>query len=96
MSGRLADVGAESAGLFAGLPAEFRLALPAGERFEASKLSTEFGATAWSQDGELVGASHVFRPVHLLHAGALESGDVRPVILKNLMRLLRESGGRAF
>jgi hypothetical protein len=52
--------------------------------------------TAWSKDGELVGASHVFRPVHLLHAGALESSELRPVILKNLLRLLRERGGRAF
>jgi hypothetical protein len=92
----LADIGARSAGLFAGLPAAFRLALPAGDRFEAAKLSTEFGATAWSQDGELVGASHVFRPIHLLHTGALESGEVRSQILKNLMRLLRENGGRAF
>jgi hypothetical protein len=96
ISGRLANVGSASQGLFSGLPAEFRLALPAGDWFPASELSTEFGATAWSQDGELIGASHVFRPVHLLHAGALESGEVRPVVLKNLLRLLRERGGRAF
>jgi hypothetical protein len=92
----LASVGSASEGLFTGLPAAFRLALPAGDRFETSQLSAEFGATAWSQDGELIGASHVFRPVHLLHAGALESGEVRPVVLKNLLRLLRERGGRAF
>ena len=96
VSGRLANVGSASQGLFTGLPAEFRLALPAGDRFAASELSTEFGATAWSQDGELIGASHVFRPVHLLHASALESREVRPVVLKNLLRLLRERGGRAF
>jgi hypothetical protein len=59
-------------------------------------LSSEFGATGWSQDGELIAASHVFRPVHLLHAGVLESGEVRPIVLKNLLRLLREKGGRAF
>lgn len=94
--GRLVDVDSASQGLFSGLPAEFRLALPAGDRFLASELSTEFGATAWSQDGELIGASHIFRPVHLLNAGALESGDVRPVVLKNLLRLLRDRGGRAF
>jgi len=94
--GRLANVDSASQGLFSGLPAEFRLALPAGDRFQASELSSEFGATAWSQDGELIGASHVFRPVHLLHAGALESGDVRPVVLKNLLRLQRDRGGRAF
>ncbi|MGB8329332.1 MAG: hypothetical protein WCE62_04330 [Polyangiales bacterium] len=94
--GRLASIGSASQGLFADLPAELRLALPAGYRFQASELSAEFGATAWSQDGELISASHVFRPVHLLHAGALESGEVRPVILKNLLRLLRERGGRAF
>jgi hypothetical protein len=34
--------------------------------------------------------------VHLLHAGVLESGEVRPIVLKNLLRLLREKGGRAF
>jgi len=96
IGGRLASVASASKGLFTGLPAEFRLALPAGERFETSALNAEFGATAWSQDGELIGASHVFRPVHLLHSGALESGEVRPVILKNLLRLLRERGGRAF
>jgi hypothetical protein len=96
VSGRLANVDSASQGLFSGLPAEFRLALPAGDRFTASELSTEFGATAWSQDGELIGASHVFRPVHLLHAGAVESGEVRPVVLKNLLRLLRDRGGRAF
>ena len=93
---RLADIGSASQSLFTGLPEKFRLALPAGERFLASELSSEFGATAWSQDGELIGASHVFRPVHLLHTGALDSGEVRPVILKNLLRLMRETGGRAF
>jgi hypothetical protein len=92
----LASVGSASQGLFTGLPAEFRLALPAGGRFEASELSSEFGATAWSQDGELIGASHVFRPVHLLHAGTMESWEIRSVVLKNLLRLLRENGGRAF
>ena len=96
VNGRLVTVGSARHGLFTGLPAEFRLALPAGGRFETSELSPEFGATAWSQDGELIGASHVFRPVHLLHAGALESGEVRSVVLKNLLRLLREKGGRAF
>ena len=96
VSGRLANVGSASQGLFTDLPAEFRLALPAGGRFEASELSSEFGATAWSRDGELIGASHVFRPVHLLHVGALESGEVRSVVLKNLLRLVRERGGRAF
>jgi hypothetical protein len=92
----LANVGSARQGLFSGLPAEFRLALPGGDRFPTSELSAEFGATAWSQDGELIGASHVFRPVHLLHAGALESGELRPIVLKNLLRLLREKGGRAF
>jgi hypothetical protein len=96
VGGRLVSVGSASEGLFAGLPAEFRLALPAGDRFETAELGAEFGATAWSQDGELIGASHVFRPVHLLHAGALESGEVGPVVVKNLLRLLRERGGRAF
>lgn len=93
---RLADVDSTSQGLFAGMPAEFRLALPSGDRFLASELSSEFGATAWSRDGELIGASHVFRPVHLLHAGALESMELRGLMLKNLLRLLRERGGRAF
>lgn len=96
VSGRLTNVASVSQGLFSGLPTEFRLALPAGDRFPVSELTTEFGATAWSQDGELIGASHVFRPVHLLHAAALESGEVRPVVFKNLLRLLRESGGRGF
>jgi len=94
--GRLASIDAASKGLFTGLPAEIRLALPAGDRFLTTELSAEFGATAWSQDGELISASHVFRPVHLLHAGALENGEVRPVVLKNLLRLLRDRGGRAF
>ena len=96
VSGRLANVGSASEGLFTGLPAQFRLALPAGHRFQTSELSAEFGATAWSQDGELISASHVFRPVHLLHAGALESGEIGSVVLKNLLRLVRERGGRAF
>ena len=96
VDGRLANIGSASEGLFSGLPTEFRLALPAGDRFTTSELSAEFGATAWSQDGELIGASHVFRPVHLLHAGALESGELRPIVLKNLLRLLRERRGRAF
>jgi len=95
-SGRLANIGSAKEGLFAGMPEKFRLALPAGHRFNASEVGSEFGATAWSQDGELIGASHVFRPVHLLHAGAVESTDVRPVVVRNLLRLLRERGGRAF
>ena len=78
------------------MPSEFRLALPGGDRFEHTDLSAEFSATAWSRDGELIGASHVFRPVHLLHPAILESADIRPVILQNLMALLRERGGRAF
>jgi hypothetical protein len=96
VSGRLAHVGSTSRGLFTGLPADFRLALPAGDRFETAELSSEFGVTAWSQNGELIGASHVFRPVHLLHAAAMESKELRPVVLQNLLRLLRERGGRAF
>ena len=94
--GRLTTVASVSQGLFCGLPSELRLALAAGDRFPVSDLSAEFGATAWSQDGELIGASHVFRPVPLLHAGALESAEVGPVVLKNLLRLLRDRGGRAF
>ena len=96
VSGRLADVHSASLGLFTGLPREFRLALPAGDRFEQGDLSAEFSTTAWSRDGELIGASHVFRPVHLLHAAALDSRETRPVVLENLVRLLRERGGRAF
>lgn len=96
VSGRLANVGSVDQGLFAGLPERFRLALPAGQRFDREELSSEFGATAWSQDGELIGASHVFRPVHLVHAGAIESADVRSAVLKNLLRLIRDKGGRAF
>lgn len=95
-SGRLADIHSASQGLFTGLPPEFRLALSAGERFESRALSGEFSKTAWSRDGELIGASHVFRPVHLLHPAALESGETRPIVLENLTRLLREKGGRAF
>lgn len=96
VSGRLADVRSASQGLFTGLPSEFRLALPSGDRFETSELSAEFSTTAWSKDGELIGASHVFRPVHLLHPAALESRETGPVVLKNLLALLRERGGRAF
>ena len=96
ISGRLADVRHAAEGLFAGLPEKLRLALPAADGFPASELSSEFRATAETQDGELIGASHVFRPVHLLHAGAMESAEVRSVVLKNLLRLVREKGGRAF
>lgn len=95
-TGRLANVTVARAGLFAGLPGEFRLALPAADPVRCEDLNAEFGMTAWSKDGELVGASHVFRPVHLLHAGALESNELRLVILTNLLRLLRQTGGRAF
>ncbi len=93
---RLADVRSDRRGLFAGLPTEFRLALSPGDRFETDELSAEFSKTAWSRDGELIGASHVFRPVHLLHPAVLETGETRPIVLGNLLRLLRERGGRAF
>jgi hypothetical protein len=96
VSGRLADIQSASEGLFQGLRDEFRLALPAGDRFEAASLSAEFSITASSRDGELIGASHVFRPIHLLHAAALESQDTRSIVLENLARFLRERGGRAF
>ncbi|UCH28817.1 MAG: hypothetical protein JSV06_11135 [Myxococcales bacterium] len=96
VNGRLADIQSASQGLFIGLPSEFRLALQAGDRFEHTELSAEFSTTAWSRDGELIGASHVFRPVHLLHPAVLESGEMRRIVLKNLMNLLRERGGRAF
>ena len=95
-SDRLADIHSSSEGLFSGLPSEFRLALPAGDRFEHTNLSAEFSATAWSRDGELIAASHVFRPIHLLHAATLESGELGPAILKNLLAMLRDKGGRAF
>lgn len=94
--GRLASVTAVGAGLFTGLPREFRLALPPAEPVRCEGLNAEFGMTAWTKNGELVGASHVFRPVHLLHAGALESNELRPAILSNLLRLLRHNSGRAF
>ena len=93
---RLAEVRSDRRGLFEGLPAEFRLALSPGDRFESHELSAEFSKTAWSRDGELIGASHVFRPVHLLHPAVLETGETRPIVLGNLLRLLRERGGRAF
>jgi hypothetical protein len=96
VSGRLTDIHAVDQGLFCGLPSELRLALPAGDRFECRDLSAEFSATAWSRDGELIGASHVFRPIHLLHAATLDSAEIRPIILSNLLALLRERGGRAF
>jgi hypothetical protein len=96
VGGRLADIESVGRGLFDGLPAQFRLALPGGDRFEHADLSAEFSTTAWSRDGELIGASHVFRPIHLLHAGALDSRETRPAVLANLLRLLRERGGRAF
>ena len=92
---RLVDVTSTGQGLFAGLPREFRLALPAGDRVASTDLSAEFAVTAWSRDHELVGASHVFRPVHLLHQGALDSADTRRSILNELLRLLRDRGGRA-
>lgn len=95
-SGRLADIESVGRGLFEGLPSHFRLALPDGDRFEHAELSAEFSTTAWSRDGELIGASHVFRPIHLLHQAALDSRDMRPAVLENLLRLLRERGGRAF
>jgi len=96
VSGRLANVVSAEEGLFKGLPEKFRLALPVGDGLPTSELSSELRATAQSQDGELIGASHVFRPVHLLHEGAMESSEVRSVVLKNLLRLVRENGGRAF
>lgn len=96
VSGRLSDICSADRGLFEGLPSELRLALPSGERFESAELSAEFRATAWSKDGELISASHVFRPVHLLHTAAIDSRETRPVVLQNLLRMLRERGGRAF
>lgn len=96
VNGRLATVVFAEQGLFTGLPETFRLALPVGDGLPASELSSEFRATAQSQDGELIGASHVFRPVHLLHEGAMESGEVRSVVLRNLLRSVKENGGRAF
>lgn len=95
-TGRLAAVNSAGGGLFSGVSGEFRLALPAGDRVDCENLNAEFGVTAWAKDGELIGASHVFRPVHLLHTGALESGELRPAIFSNLLRLVRERGGRAF
>jgi hypothetical protein len=61
VGGRLANIGSARQGLFSGLPAEFRLALPAGKRFPTSELSSEFGATGWSQDGELIAGALVAR-----------------------------------
>lgn len=93
---RLARIDSVSQGLFSGLPSELRISLPLGMRYEAAKLSAELSATAWSQDGELVCASHVFRPVHLLHAGAIQHRALWPLLLRNLLRLVRDRGGRAF
>ena len=93
---RLSSITSTQVGLFSGAPSEFRLALPAGHRVASRDLNAEFGVTAVAKDGELVGASHVFRPVHLLHMGALESAELRPIVLRNLLRLVRERGGRAF
>jgi hypothetical protein len=93
---RLVDVSGSGRALLEGLPATFRMALPAGERVDASQLGDEFRTTAASQDGELIGASHVYRPVHLLHAAAIETPEVRSRVAQNILRLLRERGGRAF
>ncbi|MEM7135905.1 MAG: hypothetical protein AAF500_04955 [Myxococcota bacterium] len=95
-TGRLADVAAEHAGLFVGAPLAFRLALAPAVRIECQELSSEFAVTARCRDGELVGASHVFRPIHLVHGSVLESSELRPLVLGNLLRLVRDRGGRAF
>jgi len=96
VDGRLSDVCSSGEGLFEGLPDQLRLALPSGGRLERAALSEEFKPTAWTKDGELIGASHVFRPVHLLHSATLDSRETRLLVLENLLRLLRERGGRAF
>lgn len=96
VDGRLANVHSASEGLFSGLPSQFRLALSGNDRFDISDLSAEFSTTAWSRDGQLIGASHVFRPVHLLHPATLENDETRPIVLENLTRMLRDKGGRAF
>jgi hypothetical protein len=96
LTGRLADVTSKNAGLFVGAPRTCRLALAPTPRVECEDLSAEFAVTACSRDAELIGASHVFRPIHLLHASILESAELRPLVLANLLRLVRDRGGRAF
>lgn len=93
---RLADVTTEHAGLFVGSPLAFRLTLSPTPRVSCADLNSEFAITARSRAGEMIGASHVFRPIHLLHRSVLESEELRPMVLANLMRLVRDRGGRAF
>ncbi|MGB5809421.1 MAG: hypothetical protein WBG86_02750 [Polyangiales bacterium] len=93
---RLANITTADAGLFVGVPESVRLAVPTGPRFLCDDLNAEFGVTANAADGELIGASHVFRPIHLLHASVVESAELRPTVLANLLRLVRDQGGRAF
>lgn len=95
-TGRLADVTTEHAGLFVGSPLAFRLALASTPAIPCESLNSEFAITARSRNAEVIGASHVFRPIHLLHRSVLESEELRPLVLGNLMRLVRDRRGRAF
>lgn len=95
-SARLADVTTEHAGLFVGSPLAFRLSLSNAPTVPCGELNSEFATTARTRRGEMIGASHVFRPIHLLHRSVVESDELRPLVLANLMRMVRDRGGRAF
>ncbi len=83
---RLADVHTEGELLFAGLPSQLRLPIPNGSALHRSAVSKELRITASARDGEVIGVSHIFRPVHAVHTAVLENDDLRPRILANAVR----------
>lgn len=87
---RLADVSIEDHPVFAGLPPQVRLALPEGPALHSSAVSQELRVTARAKNGDVIGVSHVFRPVHAVHSVVLENEDLRAGVVTNLTRMLRE------
>ncbi len=93
---RLADLEVLPEALFAGVEPRMRIAVPEGVPLHADQVGPELRVTARTRDGEVMGLSHVFRPIHGVHPAALESPVLRKVICANVLRLMRERNGRAY
>lgn len=93
---RLANLETLPEALFAGVESQMRIAVPEGVPLHVEQVGPELRVTARTRDGEVIGLSHVYRPIHGVHTAALESPALRKVVCANVLRLMRERNGRAY
>lgn len=94
VTARLADITIEPDSIFGGVGSPMRLALPDGPAVHRSAVSQELRVVAAARTGEVIGLSHVFRPVHAVHTAVTDNDTLRKTVLSKIVQSL-STGARS-